>query len=376
MIIGIDGNEANIENRAGVNHYAYEILWGLYKLQDTNNGRHKFIVYLKDLPRKDLPKEKDNWSYMVLPGRKLWIITKLMPHLLTNKEKIDVLYSPSHYTVPFSLLPRVCSIMDLGYLKFSEQFNKTTFWQLKYWSAISIYVSKYVIAISNATKKDIVRHYPSARKKVKVTHLAYDKKRFNTNVGDNDVRRIKSKYHIVDDYVLFLSTLKPSKNLEGLMIAFSGLRDKFPTLKLIIAGKKGWMYEEIFNKVKELGIEDNVIFTGYFDEEDKPALYKGAKVIAAPSFWEGFGLHVLESMACGTPAVVGDVGSIPEVVGDAGVLVDPESTDSIQDGLEGVLSMDEKGYNKLVDRGIKKAISYSWDKTAKKTLNILESVKK
>lgn len=250
MIIGIDGNEANIKRRVGVNEYAYQILYNLSKLQEEWKGRHSLIVYLKEKPLKDMPEETANFKYKIIPGGAVWILTKLMPNLFFGSPKPDVFFTPSHYTVPFALMPRVCSIMDLGYLESSEQFTKVVFWQLKYWSAISIFVSKAVIAISNATKSDIVRHYPFSRGEVHVTYLGYDKNKFNNSISENDVRRVKNTYSIVTDYILFIGTLKPSKNIEGLIEAFKTVNKKFPNIKLVIAGKKGWLYKSIFEKAK------------------------------------------------------------------------------------------------------------------------------
>ncbi len=372
MIIGIDGNEANVEKRVGVNEYAFQIIWNLYKLQENGKNPHSLIVYLKEKPLFDFPKEKQNFKYKIIPGGGLWVVTKLMPYLLTNPDRLDVLFSPSHYTVPFSLVPRVCSIMDLGYLEFSGQFTKKVFWQLRIWSAMSIIVSKRIISISESVKNEIVRHYPFAKPKISVTHLGYDKERFNTSISSSDVRRVKNRYSIVDDYILYLGTLKPSKNIEGLIEAFSFVVKDYPKLKLVIAGKKGWLFNSIFEKAERLGLKDKIVFTDFFSEEDKPALFRGAKVFALPSFWEGFGLDALYSIACGVPVVASNVGSIPEVVGDAGILVDPHSTNSIANGIKKVLSMNKDEYNKAVTKGLKQASRFSWETTAKKTLEILE----
>jgi glycosyltransferase involved in cell wall biosynthesis len=368
MLIGIDGNEANIEKRVGVNQYAYEILCGIAKLQDEWKNKHEFIVYLKEKPLPDLPKETRFFKYRIISGKGLWIITKLMPGLFLNKPKPDIFFSPSHYIPPLIPIPRVCSIMDLGYLEFSEQFTKYDYWQLKIWSAYSIFASKCVIAISNSTKSDIVRHYPFASNKIKITHLAYDKDKFNSDISPEDVRRIKNKYAIVDDYILYLGTLKPSKNIEGLIEAFASISG----IKLVIAGKKGWLFEPIFEKVKKLGLEERVIFTDFIPEEDKPALMAGAKVFCLPSFWEGFGLDILNAMACGVPVVVSKIGSLPEVAGEAGIYIDPKSTKSITQGIERVLSMDNLEYNKLRKKGLTQVQSFSWEKTTRETLKILE----
>jgi len=339
MIIGIDGNEANVEKRVGVNQYAFELLKNIHKLQEEWKKKHQVIVYLKNKPQKDLPKQNSHWKYKVIKGRGLWIITKLMPSLFLDREKPNVFFAPSHYLPLFAPCPMVCTIHDLGYLKFSEQFRKYDFWQLKIWSAISIFISKAIIAVSNSTKKDIVRHYSFASQKIFVTPHGYDKNRFNTRISKEDVRRVKNRYSIVNDYVLFISTLKPSKNIEGLLEAWKSIIKKRPKIRLIIAGKKGWLYDSIFEKANKLGLKDSVIFTGFIPEEDKPALIAGAKVFALPSFWEGFGMDALNAMACGVPVVVSKIEALHEVVGEAGTLVDPYDVRSIAENIDKVLSM-------------------------------------
>ena len=374
MVIGIDGNEANIENRVGVNQYGFELLWGIYRLREEWGKKHKVIVYLKNSPLVDMPPESGYFRYKILSGGGLWIIKNLMSNLILDKDRPDVFFSPSHYVPPLSPVQRVCSIMDLGYLEFSGQFRKYDFWQLKLWSAWSIFVSKYVIAISNSTKEDIVRHYPFASKKVIVTPLAHDKKRFNTDISSDDVRRIKKKYSIVGDYVLFLSTLKPSKNVEGLLEAWKIIHKKWPEIRLVIAGKKGWLYGPIFEKAEKLNLQKKVAFIDFVPEHDKPALIFGAKIFILPSFWEGFGLDVLNAMACGTPVVVSNKGSLPEVVGNAGILINPDKPRDIAEGLDKVLSMNEIEYNRLVEKGLSQAKKFSWIYTAKQTIRILEKV--
>ena len=372
MIIGIDGNEANLEVRVGVNQYCHELLTVIRKLEDEWKSKHKIVVYLREKPKNFMPESSNNFYYKVISGSGAWIIRRLIPDLFFSSPKPRVFFSPSHYVPPFSPVPLVCAIHDLGYLEFSEQFEKYDFWQLKYWSAWSIFISKRIISVSNSTMKDIVRHYPFASKKIRVVHHGNDSSRFNQLIADKDVRRIKEKYSIVKDYVLYLGTLKPSKNVEGLLAAWKEVKRTFPNYSLVVAGKKGWLYGSIFERVQELGLTKDVIFTDYVSEEEKPVLIKGAKLFILPSFWEGFGMDVLHALACGVPVVVSNVASLPEVAGAAGIYVDPKNTESIATGIVKVLSMPEKQYNKLVKQGLARVKGFSWEKTARETLKVLE----
>ena len=370
MIIGIDGNEANIKEKVGVHQYAFKILWGINKL-GIENGKNTYFIYLKNPPRDDLPKESKYWKYKVIPGKGLWILTRLMPHLW-RRQNLEVFFSPSHYLPPLTRIPCVCTIHDLGYLKFSGQFKKYDYWQLKYWTAISVYISKYIIAVSESTKNDIVRHYSFASRKIKVVHHGYDRHLFKHDIGSNVVRRIREKYKIPKDYLLFMSMLKPSKNIEGLLEAFALSKNKLDDIKLVIAGKKGWLFESIFEKVQELGLKKDVIFTDYIHESDKEGLIKGAKAFILPSYWEGFGMDVLNAMACGTPVIVSRVASLPEVAGKAGIFVNPNNVKDISKAILKVLLLPPKEYNMLVNAGLEQVKKFSWEKSAKETLEVLK----
>lgn len=373
ILIGVDGNEANIDQPVGVNMYAFETLKAIYELQDEWNDRYEFQIYLSTAPRGDMPAEREGFRYNVLEGSGLWVIRTLLPSLYRDSHKPDFFWTPSHYVPPFAPMPRICSIMDIGYLRFSGQFTRRDFWQLKLWTAWSILVSKRVIAISEATKKDIVRHYPFAHNKITTTLLGYDNKIYHRKISAADVRRVKDHYKI-ENYVLFMSTLKPSKNIEGLLRAWSTVSQKHTKTKLVIAGKKGWMYENIFKLVTELGITDQVIFTDYISEETKPGLICGAKAFILPSFWEGFGIDVVTAMACGVPVVVSDRASLPEVAGEAGIIVNPDSVESISNGIDTILSAPKNVYDAMVEKGIKRAQSFSWTKTARETLSVFDSL--
>lgn len=374
MVIGIDGNEANISNRVGVNKYAFEIIWGVYKLLPKNTDLI-VIVYLKKNPLEDMPKETKNFKYKVLSGGKVWIMTRLTPYLWKNLDKIQVFFTPSHYLPIFITIPKVCTITDLGYLENSAQFKKYDFWQLKYWTAISVSISKYLLTISNTTKNDIVRHYPDSEKKVIISYPGADKYS-SADYSVYKINEVKQKYSIGSDYILYLGTLKPSKNIDGLLIAFHAWKKRNEKtansdIVLVIAGKKGWLYENIFHKVKELKLEKDVVFTDFVEEKNKAALIKGAKIFILPSFWEGFGLDILSAFSLEVPVIASNVGSLPEVVGNAGILIDPNSTNSISDGIEKILNMTKTDYNKLIEKEKMQLSKFAWEKTAVITIETL-----
>lgn len=370
--IGVDGNEANLVDRVGVNTYAYETLKAISQIEDEWNKSLQFEIVLKEEPKEHMPPESDNFKYLVLPGSGLWILKSLTPFLLKNKNRYHVFWTPSHYVPPLSFTPRVCSIMDLGYLKFASQFRKYDYWQLKLWTILSLVVSKKIIAISETTKKDIRSHYWFTKNKVVTTLLGYDEKRFNEKIKVSQILSIKKKFGIEGEYVLFLSVLKPSKNVDGLLRAWKMVHTQFPGTKLVISGRKGWLYESVFELTKELKIEKSVIFTGFFEESEKPALIAGAKIFVLPSFWEGFGLDVVSAMACGIPVIVSNRGSLPEVVEEAGVIIDPNDPEDIAAAISRILTMSKSEYTTLSRQGLLRAKHFSWESTARQTINILK----
>src|SRR5258708_13118579 len=191
MLIGIDGNEANVKERVGVNEYAFEVVWHLWKVLKEENRPIELVVYLKNEPNEAMPPVTDKFKYKVLGGGPLWILTRLMPNLYLTSKKPDVFFSPSHYIPPFAPMPRVCAIMDLGYVEFSAQFKKRDYWQLKLWSAWSITVSKYIMTISTSTANDIVRLYPASKGNVLLTYPRYSVQLAKSSLSSDLVSDVK-----------------------------------------------------------------------------------------------------------------------------------------------------------------------------------------
>lgn len=361
MLIGVDANEANLtRTRVGVNQYAFDLLHALYHQKTP----HHFVIYLKTPPLDDLPQSRSNWTYRAIPFPKLWTQTRLPWDLFTHRPRPDVFLSLTHYAPRWSPLPTVVAVMDLGFLQFPQQFTRSDFNQLKSWTDYSVRQATKIIAISEHTKKDIVSAYNIDPAKITVTYLGFDRQLFKPTYRPE----VLKKYDIKKPYFLFLGSLKPSKNVEGLIRAFSQL--DAPHHTLVISGKKAWLYDQIFILVQQLGLQNRVVFTDFVAEAEVPVLMTSAAAFAMPSFYEGFGIPALEAMACGTPVIVSKVASLPEVAGPAGIYVDPYLPSDIASGLNLALGPDRQKYIRL---GQAQAARFSWTTCARQTLSVLES---
>ena len=357
MLIGIDGNEANVANRVGSNVYAFELL-----KQFAGLNKHQFIVYLKNLPLDDLPRPTGSFQYRVLRPGKFWTQWRLPLDLYLHQPRPDVFFSPGHYGPRWCPAPLAISVLDLSYIFFPKMFKKRDLFQLRRWTGRSIRQASKILTISQSSKNAIIAYYHLPAEKVVVTYPG------------NKLKMINAKYGINGDYILYVGTLQPRKNLvrliESFKLAMKQLNNE--TMKLVIVGKKGWLYDKIFAKVKELDFEKRVVFTGFVPDEELPAFYQKAQCFVLVSLYEGFGLPVLEAMHYGCAVVASNVSSLPEVVGQAGVLVDPENIKAIAAGIEKAI----KNKKELAVKGKEQAKNFSWEKCARKTLEVLENAAK
>ncbi len=365
MLIGIDGNEANVGKRVGIGEYACELLWQFYKISSAD-----YRIFLKTNPRS-LPEERSGWKYQLIQPKKLWTQIGLPFYLYTHRPKPDVFFSPTHYAPRFCPSPVVIAIMDLSYFHFPEMFKKSDLYQLKHWTTYSIKKATRVLAISQATKNDIIKHYHLNPGKIVVTYPGLKAPGKGDSNSDSDMETTRKKYGISNEYLLFVGTIQPRKNIARLIQAFSMLQSK--NIDLVLVGKKGWLYEEILEAPKKFEVEDRVKFLDFVPDADLPILYRGALCFILPSLYEGFGLPVLEAMANDCPVITSNVSSLPEVAGDAAILVDPESIESIKEGIERLLN-DKKLREELIEKGRQQVKKFSWEKCARETLAVLEEV--
>lgn len=368
MIIGIDGNEANIKEAVGSNIYALKLLQHLNKLNKNNF----FTVYLKTSPNSNLPQGSQNWSYKILKPGKLWTRWRLPLDLYLHKPRSNVFFTPGHYAPKFCPSPLAISIMDLSFLHFPEMFRKKDLYTLLNWTKDSIERANHIFTISQFSKNDIIKNYSIPEEKITVTYPGFENKLYFKNITQEEIDKVKEKYQIKNDYILHIGTLQPRKNLRKLIQAFADLDTK--NLSLVISGKKGWFYKEILEESKKLKISSKVIFTGFVSQEEKIKLLKGANFMALISLYEGFGIPVVEAMAVGCPVVVSNTSSLPEIAGDHNIQVNPTSVKSITRGLHQALQLNEDQRKEIIVKNDKLLTKYSWQKTATKTLEVLYDI--
>ena len=343
MTIGYDGSRAFLRERTGTENYSYHLLQALTKIDKKN----RYIVYTRK----------------TIPWKRFWTQGGLA--LQTFRDKLDVLFVPAH-TLPLIRRPglkTVVTVHDLGaeYLPTMHQLKQVLY--LKLMTHLQIKSATKIIAVSKATRDDLVRKIGINPNKIAVIYEGYDKNKFNYD----------TKNHSLSDYFLFVGTVQPRKNLERVIEAFVMIRSHFGDgIKLIIAGPKGWLSGPIYALPKKLGVGDRVKFLGYVPNEKLPVLYSRAIALVFPSLFEGFGLPILEAQACGCPVLTSNISSMPEVAGKGALFVDPYSAESIKNGM--VKIMNNSLRLKIKELGFENIKRFSWEKCAEETLEVLEGL--
>ncbi|MFZ5366153.1 MAG: glycosyltransferase family 4 protein [Patescibacteria group bacterium] len=367
MKIGIDISQLAFPG-TGVASYTENLVENLLKLDRGN----EYVLFFSSLRAKiqnsKLKIKNDNSKFKIfkfppLLLEFLWNRLHLVP-IETFTGKLDIFHS-SDWLEPPARCPKVTTIHDLAIFKYPETFvprgghdivsnlKRKLEWVKK--------ESKLIIAVSESTKKDIVEILGIPEERIRVIYEACNTE-FTERAKEN-TEKVKRKYGIEGDYILAVGTLEPRKNLKRVIEAFSLLTGSVP-VTLVIAGKFGWGTEISNDKFQMT----NIKLLGYVPKEDLPALYAGAQVFVYPSLYEGFGLPILEAMACGCPVVTSNVSSMPEVAGEAAILVDPLNVEDITLGIIKAL----KNRKELIRKGLKRSVKFSWEKTAQETLRVYQ----
>lgn len=358
--IGIDINEANVKNRVGTGQYTYHLLKRWYKRDDLD-----FHLYHRDPLQGDMPGESDHWHYHQPSPSKAWIRFGL-PLYLASHKKNDVFWSPAHYMPRYIGSKSVVTIHDLAYEYFPDLFLPSDLYKLKNWTRHSVAQADHILSVSEATKQDLVKLYGVSADKITVVHNGFDSDVFNiTQKADP---KILSNYNLSpNNYLLFLGTIQPRKNAIKLVQAFHLLKQEGYKGKLVIAGAIGWLADDTLKVIKDSPEYSDIVLTGYVSDSTRKALYSYADVYVLPSLYEGFGVPAIEAMGCGAPVAVADNSSLPEVVGDSGLLFNATDPADIARAVTEIKS----GRDKWVKKSLARAKHFSWAKCAQDTLKVL-----
>lgn len=351
--------------RAGVSHYIEQVLLHLAQIDRANH----YTVYTTrglDQAALGLPA-----NFVVKPSRLPTINPRvripweqgIAPLILRGTA--DLYHGCLNVAPLLSPVPTVITIHDLAFIRFPQTFRAYNRIYLDLATRLSARRASRILAVSEHTKREVVGLLGIPPERVIVTPNAA-RSHFHPP-APAAIEQLRARHGLPERFVLYVGTLEPRKNLTTLLEAFALVSQSVPDVPLLIGGGKGWMYEPIFARLEQLNLRDRVKFAGYIPEEELPLWYAAATVFVFPSIYEGFGMPPLEAMACGTPVITSNTSSLPEVVGDAGLMVAPTDPIALAEAIRRVL-VDADLRAELRQRGLARARRFSWADTAAKTL--------
>lgn len=375
MRVGIDVTSFEWGLSAGTPIYMYHLVRGLRSAAPESTlvlvfNRHRGTAGDAILDELRGPSVQvryiDFWSGRVPAGSSAWF--PFHPGVERLAGQVDVFHAGDYLWPSGGQVPTVLSVLDLTTELFPEHHARVNRWRHRRKLRWAEREADRVVAISESTKRDLVRHRLIDPDRIDVVPLARGTTTGGKAASPADVARVRRKFGLGDSpYILTVGTIEPRKNHVRLIEAFGRISDAFPDLRLVIAGGPGWLMGAIERALEQSPAADRIHRLGFTEAEDMPALYEGATLFAYPSLYEGFGLPLLEAMAAGVAVVTSRASSLPEVAGDAALLVDPESTDDLAEGLRRLLN-DDTLRRRLVEAGRRREAEFTWRRTAELTL--------
>lgn len=354
----------------GVGNYIKSLVWSLSKIDREN----EYVLFASEDNVCHLRGLGENFRFELAPSNRVFRLPweqSALPLRLKQK-RVDVYHGPAFVTPFVKTCGQVVSIHDMTFHLVPERHSLLK--QMYFRSMIprAVRGSDQVIAISESTKSDLLRIVEDVdERKVSVVPHGVDK-RFQPIREAQRLAEVRKKYNLPKEFILFVGLIEPRKNLDTLVDAYAAdsLSERFD---LVLAGSRGWGYSGLLEKIAKSSVKDRIRMPGYIADEDLPALYSAAAAFVYPSLYEGFGLPVLEAMACGTPVITSSVSSLPEVAGDGALLVDPRDTDALASALQRILR-DKEFRQDLSRRASQRAQLFTWEQTARKTLDVYKQV--
>lgn len=380
MKVAFDGQFFLKGNKTGVAWCAENVMLEVGKRQDIEKQINYFGLGYNVQQRAQADKFNVSgyavkccgWFHDVI-YRMIWNYIPI-PYKFFFGKKADVSIFFNFIVPPGVSGGTIAVVHDMAYKSYPETVRTKTKCFLESSMEKSCRRATRIITISEFSKSEIIRYMSIAEDKISVVPLGVDIQRFHTGYPKEVIEETKRKYCIFGKYILYLGTIEPRKNIQKLVQAYAVLKKEREFVPpLILAGGKGWLCDEIYASVKELDLEDSVKFLGYVSDEDAPRLLCGADLFVFPSLYEGFGLPVLEAMACGVPVVTSNISSLPEIAHEAAILVNPNDTSAIMQGMDKLIQ-DENLRQKYIEAGLKRAQEYTWKKTADRYIEICEEI--
>ena len=359
--IGIDASRAVSAAPTGTEGYSYHLIRALLP---ELTPRHTVRLYLREPPA---PQSFPHAEQRLIPFPRLWTHLRLSWEIWQHTP--ELLFVPAHVLPPVRPARTVVTIHDLGYRVFPQAHTVRQRLYLELSTRWNVNVATHLLADSRATYEAIVRTYHVNPEKISLVYPGYDQQ-LAPERDPHLLTAMRSRYELPHSYILSLGSIQPRKNLIRLVEAFAELVPRYPNLSLVLAGPPGWLVKPLHARVSELGLEQRVRFPGYVAAEDKAALISGAEVFAFPSLYEGFGFPVLEAQACEVPVLTSTTTSLPEVAGEAALLVDPLDTKAIARGLERLLE-DLSLRKRLVALGKTNLTRFSWQRAGAEVASLL-----
>lgn len=370
MKITVDLRSLQSGSVSGVENYTLNLLENLLTLDKKN----QYALFSNSWSKVNIP----DFHFVNAKSVKTQLPNKLLNLALKfNFTKLEKFTGKANWLFmpnlnQFNILPETklaITVHDLSPVITPFYYN----WKRRVWHKFLDYKKAYhranvIFTVSKYTKLDLIRHFNISPEKIVVSYPGIDQPGLNSKLTENKLRAVRNFYGLPIEYILFLNTIEPRKNLGNLIKAFEALNSK---VSLVIAGRKGWNYKNVLKQIRLSPKKNRIKYLGYVEESDKSAIIKQAEALVYPSFYEGFGFQPLEAMALGVPTVVSQVTSLPEVVQDSSIMVDPNSATSIQKGLEQILLKGELR-EKLIASGKARAKEFNWKISASKVIKELE----
>jgi len=374
MLIGIDASRANRDEKTGVEWYAYHVIQNLKKIMPQDM---EVVLYSQEKLKGDLADLPANWRSRVLnwPPWIFWTQMRLSWEMLRHRP--DVLFIPAHVIPLIHPKKTVMTIHDVVFKYFPESYS----WRENWYQEFAVkFAKKHAVKIitpSEATKRDLIALYDFPPEKIRAVLNGYDENLYQKISDENKINAVLKKYGIKKPFLLSIGRQERKKNTAGIIEAFSHITEHIShstnqNLSLVLVGKKGFGYEEVEEAIKNSPAKDRIKQLGWVAPEELVCFLSAAAVFVFPSFYEGFGIPVIEAMACGCPVVTSGTSSLPEAVGEAALLVDPRNIDEIAGAVEKILT-DENLRPELIKKGFEQAKKFSWRKTGEGVLAVITS---